>query len=220
MSMECTQFEQILEQEPDGSCPAEAAAHLDVCSNCHLLWDDLATIRKAGQELGAEEPEVPAQLWVALRAQLESEGLVRDSAASGWFGNWFGWTPRLVLAGAYVTVLLAAIALVNYRNDGTARGVPVVETAGISAAPLMAGIGNTLDGSSKRVMASFAEGNLDLTESFRRNLGIVDNLIALCERSAREQPDDPMVREYLYGAYQQKAVLLATAVDRSTLEER
>ena len=220
MSMECTQFEQILEQEPDGSWPAEAAAHLDVCSNCHLLWDDLATIRKAGQELGAEEPEVPAQLWVALRAQLESEGLLRDRAADGRFGNWFGWSPRLILAGAYVAVLLAAVALVNYRNDGNPRGTPVVETAVISAAPLMAGIGNTLDGSSKRVMASFAEGNLDLTESFRRNLGIVDNLIALCERSAREQPDDPMVREYLYGAYQQKAVLLATAVDRSTLEER
>ncbi len=31
----------------------------------------------------------------------------------------------------------------------------------------------------------------------------------------REQPDNPAVRQYLYGAYQQKAVLLATAIDRS-----
>ena len=29
-----------------------------------------------------------------------------------------------------------------------------------------------------------------------------------------------MAREYLYGAYQQKAVLLATAMDRSTLEDQ
>jgi hypothetical protein len=29
-----------------------------------------------------------------------------------------------------------------------------------------------------------------------------------------------MAREYLYGAYQQKAVLLATAMDHSTLEGR
>jgi hypothetical protein len=34
----------------------------------------------------------------------------------------------------------------------------------------------------------------------------------------REQPDDPMARDYLYGAYQQKAVLLAAATDRSALE--
>jgi hypothetical protein len=51
-------------------------------------------------------------------------------------------------------------------------------------------------------------------------LGIVDNLIAVCEKSMREQPDNPVVRQYLYGAYQQKAVLLATAIDRSTLEVR
>ena len=29
-----------------------------------------------------------------------------------------------------------------------------------------------------------------------------------------------MAREYLYGAYQQKATLLAAAIDRSTMENR
>jgi len=218
--MECIQFEQILEQEPDGSLPAAAAAHLEACPGCQFLWDDLLAIRNAGRELGAEETEVPSQLWVALRAQLESEGLVRDAGARGWLAGWFDWSPRMVLAGAYVIVLFTAVALVSYHNDGNPAAIPVVDKSDISAAPLAAGIGNTLDGNSKRVMASFAEGNVDLTESFRQNLGIVDSLIALCERSAREQPDDPMVREYLYGAYQQKAVLLATAMDRSTLEGR
>ncbi len=218
--MECTQLEQIMEQEADGAWPPEATAHLETCPDCHLLWDDLLTIRKAGQELGAEEPEVPAHVWVALRAQLESEGLVREAGARGRLAGWFDWTPRLVLAGAYMTVLFAAVTLVSYHSGGNQGAIPIVDKSGISVAPLMAGIGNTLDGNSKSVMASIPEGNLDLTESFRRNLGIVDGLIALCERSAREQPDDPMVREYLYGAYQQKAVLLATAVDRSTLEGR
>ena len=49
---------------------------------------------------------------------------------------------------------------------------------------------------------------------------MVDNLIVLCEKSVRENPDNPMAREYLYGAYQQKASLLAAAMDRSTLENR
>jgi hypothetical protein len=46
-------------------------------------------------------------------------------------------------------------------------------------------------------------------------LQIVDNFIALCEKSVHEQPDNQMAREYLYGAYQQKAELLATATNRS-----
>jgi hypothetical protein len=54
-----------------------------------------------------------------------------------------------------------------------------------------------------------------VTDSIRRNLQIVDNFIAICEKSVREQPDNQMAREYLYGAYQQKAELLATAMNRS-----
>jgi hypothetical protein len=220
--MQCVEFELMLEQDADGSWPAEATAHLEGCPECHLLWDDLLTIRKAGQELGADAPEVPAYLWAGLRAQMEAEGLIRDTAAPGWLAGWFSRTPRLVLAGAYMAVLLAAVGLVSYRSDRKPLGTSI-ETANISGAPLMAGIGNigsTLNGNSRRVMDSFEGRDVDLTESFQQNLGIVDNLIADCERSAREQPDDPIVREYLYGAYQQKAVLLATAMDRSTLEDR
>jgi hypothetical protein len=79
-------------------------------------------------------------------------------------------------------------------------------------------LATTLDGDLKRVFDSLPEGNPVLASSLRENLGIVDNLIAVCEKSVREQPDDPMARDYLYGAYEQKAVLLATATDRSALE--
>ena len=54
-----------------------------------------------------------------------------------------------------------------------------------------------------------------VTDSIRRNLQIVDNFIAICEKSVREQPDNELAREYLYGAYQQKAELLATATSYS-----
>jgi hypothetical protein len=54
-----------------------------------------------------------------------------------------------------------------------------------------------------------------VTDSIRRNLQIVDNFIAMCEKDVHEQPDNQMAREYLYGAYQQKAELLATAMNHS-----
>ena len=46
------------------------------------------------------------------------------------------------------------------------------------------------------------------------NLAIVDNNIALCEKSVREEPENEIARDYLYEAYQQKADLLAQMTER------
>jgi hypothetical protein len=39
----------------------------------------------------------------------------------------------------------------------------------------------------------------------------------MCEKSVREEPQNDVAREYLYGAYQQKAELLAMMVERGAL---
>ena len=75
--MQCTEFEQILELGTDVSLPAAATSHLETCSDCRLLWNDLEAIRQIGSQLGAEESAPPERVWVTLRAQLESEGLVK-----------------------------------------------------------------------------------------------------------------------------------------------
>jgi len=54
----------------------------------------------------------------------------------------------------------------------------------------------------------------NLADSASKNLQIVDNLIAVCEKKVRENPYDPLAREYLYGAYQQKADLLSQLSER------
>jgi hypothetical protein len=45
-------------------------------------------------------------------------------------------------------------------------------------------------------------------------LDIVDNFIADCEQRVKEQPQDDLAREYLSGAYQQKAELLSALMER------
>ena len=57
-----------------------------------------------------------------------------------------------------------------------------------------------------------ARSSLDV--SLRQNLEIVDNFIADCEQRLREQPGDDFAREYLSGAYQQKAELLSVMMER------
>lgn len=219
---QCAQFERILEEQPEGPLSAAAAAHLEGCSDCRLLWNDMEAIRIAGMEWGKEEVEPPEYLWTSLRLRLETEGLIREtSKGPGWISAWFGATPRWALAGASVSLLLMAAMLAAFQmNEPKSAAVLPMRMSLSAARPklIAADLGKTLDGDLKRVFDSLPEDNPVLASSLRENLGIVDNLIADCEKSVREQPDSEMARDYLYGAYQQKAVLLAAASDRSALE--
>ena len=220
--IQCAQFERMLEDQPDGPLSAGAAAHLQGCVDCRVLWSDIGAIRAAGLEWGKEEVEPPEYLWSSLRRQLESEGLIRETSRQrGWFEVWFGAAPRWTLAGASVSLLLIAAMMASYQMSERKSAAVLPLRLSISAATpklVAADLGKTLDGDAKRVFDSLPEGNPVLASSLRENLGIVDNLIADCEKSVREQPDDAIARDYLYGAYEQKAVLLATATDRSALE--
>jgi hypothetical protein len=219
---QCAQFERMLEEQPDGPLSAGAAAHLEDCTDCQSLWSDMEAIRTAGMQWGSEEIEPPEYLWASLRRRLESEGLIREKAAQRrWFFAWLGAAPRWAMAGASVSLLLIAAMLASYQVNEPRSAVVLPMRLSISAArpkAEVADIGKTLEGDVKKVFDSLPEGNPALATSLRENLGIVDNLIAVCEESVREQPDDPVTRDYLYGAYEQKAVLLATATDRSALE--
>ncbi len=224
--LQCAQFEQMLE-EHDGGLPNAAAAHVKGCAECRMLWSDLEAIRKAGTEWGSEEVAPPEHLWSSIRLQMESEGLIRGTTAgAGWLASWFGAVPQWALASASISLLLIAALLASYQtnvstanNFSAAARLPAqMSTRSMREKVVEADLGKTLDGDLKRVFESLPERNPLLASSLRENLGIVDNLIAVCEKSVREEPNDALARDYLYGAYEQKAVLLATATDRSALE--
>ena len=75
-------------------------------------------------------------------------------------------------------------------------------------------LGADLDSVEQNTVASFPNYNPVVTASLHQNLAIVDNYIALCEKSVREEPENEMARDYLYGAYEQKADLLAQMAER------
>jgi hypothetical protein len=219
-NMQCLEFERTLEQQPDGPLSMAASQHKESCGECRLLWADMDAIRAAGRELGADLPAPPARIWAALRSQLESEGLIREQSRTYWFADWFGAPHRWALASISISVvLIAAGAVVSYWSYQPTPAVFQSERVGVEMSPAPE-LGQALDSDMKRVLASLPEQNPSLAASLQSNLGIVDNLIAVCEQSVREQPDSAAARDYLYGAYRQKAVLLATATDRSTMEDR
>jgi hypothetical protein len=50
--------------------------------------------------------------------------------------------------------------------------------------------------------------------SLRENLVTVNAFIKECQKRLQEDPNDPMAREYLSTAYQQKAEILAAMMER------
>jgi hypothetical protein len=218
--MKCDQFERILEQQDDVSLPKPALAHAEVCEACRALTADLVAIRDAAMELGGEELPVPERVWISLRNQLEAEGILSGDrpALQHLTPGWWAVFQRPALAGAFLSLLLAAAALVSYQSGSVQLAMRSPLTPRTESSPVLSArnafkqeslaIGNVL-------IPELRQRDAAVTDSLRRNLSVVDHFIAMCENSVREQPDNEMAREYLYGAYEQKAELLATAMNRS-----
>jgi hypothetical protein len=210
-TMNCSEFLSHIDEWIEGQEVPGARDHCRTCASCRGLAEDLGTIRLAAVALPETDEDPSPRVWAGIRAQLEQEGLIRTGSArpirqsAGWFDSVFSFIPRPALATAWVGALIVAgFALsgpVHIRSDqdrwreGTQR----------STAELNAQLGDA----EKTVMASLATFSPEVTADLRQNLSIVDNDIALCEKSVQESPESEVARDYLYNAYQQKADLLA-----------
>lgn len=216
--MQCHEFEQVLEQRVGEALPSDAAAHLNDCVQCRAMVSDLEAIQGAARQLAAEEVQPPERVWTALRTQLEAEGLIctpgrageKVPSTAGWLTGWWDVLSRPALAGAYLTFLLAAAVLVGVVSN--LRQTPAAPSAAMQPPPAL--LNKQLKTEENRTVSAIHQHDPAVTASLRQNLDIVDNFIALCEKSVREEPQNDMAREYLYGAYQQKAELLAMVMDR------
>ena len=206
-SMNCSEFLDQVGRWMEGERSPAVEAHLSACRQCRNLIADLEAIHDTASTLAASDPEPPARVWIALRAQLEQEGLIHEPrhGLAAWLNGLLGAVPRPALAGAY----LAALVAVGFALSGPAR-MQTDSSAWMSGMqsstqPLSA----SLDTAEQDTISSMSDRNPLVTASLRRNLAIIDNNIALCEKSVREEPENEFARDYLYQAYQQKADLIA-----------
>ena len=221
--MQCERFEQILVRQDDGALPKPALAHLEACEACRALSADFGAIHDMALELGTEGIAPPERVWISLRNQLEAERLIHDApsappsvshASPGWWAAF----QRPAVAGAFLGLVLAAASTVGYWSNIPQTAVYSQlalqrETSSVPSADSVFKEEVLTVGSDS--IAGLQRQDTAVTDSIRRNLQIVDNFIAVCEKSVHEQPDNQIAREYLYGAYQQKAELLATAMNHN-----
>jgi hypothetical protein len=222
--MGCNEFRNQLDAWMDGVRPSEGRAHVRECAHCRGLVEDMDAIRQTAGAWAAAEEDPPARVWVSLRAQLKEEGLIRGEAGGevrehvpsgtkglgGWFGGIFTAVPRPALAGAYLLALIAvSVALTgpSTKQLNESRWISGTQTStGTLSAQLQTAELDTV--------SAMVESNPVVTASLHDNLAIVDNYIALCEKSVQEDPENEVARDYLYDAYEQKANLLAQMTER------
>jgi hypothetical protein len=210
--MECHEVDRCLELGMDGELPSGAVEHLSQCPRCQGVVSDLAAIHVAARELAATEVSPPEGIWVSLRVQLESEGLIRVSRAdraAEWAERWWGMLRRPAIAGVMASLLVVVIVLVAYFRHRW-RDQPSQES---ETASVVGFLQKDLTAAADRTVSAMHARDPAINASLRQNLRTVDDLIVLCEKSVRENPQSELGREYLYGAYQQKAYLLAVAAD-------
>ncbi|HEY0704164.1 MAG TPA: hypothetical protein VGD60_15445 [Candidatus Acidoferrales bacterium] len=217
---ECKKFLTWLETWDSDQQPLDSPPHARGCSSCRAVFEDLKAIHAEAHTWSANEPEPPAHIWSSLHAQLKDEGLIRTPEAErvsppvvsspGWFANLFAQVPRPVLAGAYLSLLVAAGFALSGPFGRPSNEAIWLQGTQVVASPLSA----QLDTFEQNPMASRGYVSPAVAASLHQNLAIVDNYISLCEKSVQEEPENEVARDYLFEAYQQKADLLAQINER------
>jgi hypothetical protein len=206
--MQCKEVEVVLEREGCLPVPETARAHLVGCNSCRNLIADLTAVIATAHLLPAEV-EPPPRVWTSLRAQLEQEGIIRSATPHSW---WLGFSdffrPRMLATAAVGLLIVAAAALQLQRS-------PTQPTEARNVYDdLYQDTSLTLDNDEAHLPAMQLAGSSGVDVSLRQNLDIVDKFIIDCEQRIKQQPHDDLAREYLTGAYQQKAELISVMMER------
>jgi hypothetical protein len=202
--MQCKEVEVVLEQKGWTPLPEAARDHLAGCSACQNLVEDLTAIVATAHLLPAEI-EPPARVWTSLRAQLEEEGIIKPAAGertSWWHGFSDVFRTRALATAAVGILVIAAVALQVDHPAPATEARNVYEDAA------------TVLNADEANLAQMQLGGSVVDVSLRQNLDIVNKFIADCEQRMKEEPRDDFAREYLTGAYQQKAELLSAMMER------
>ena len=211
--MQCRDVEEVLEQEGLAPLPEAVRGHVAGCRQCQGYIADLETIVSAAHELPAEV-EPPSRIWVALRTQLELEGIVKEPVAvpqeeSASWRDGFGQLFRSrALATVTAGALIAVAAILEMRPFTRPLSVPP------PVPPEIAATVRQVNQQEIDLRNMHLAGTSAVDTALQQNLQEVDDFIADCERHLKEAPQDDLAREYLYSAYQQKAELLAAMMDR------
>ena len=226
--MQCKDVAEIIEQQGFSPLPESARGHVTGCASCSSLVADFVLIAATASQLPAEV-EPPTRVWVALRAQLEAENIIRGAQVtvpahqSPWWQG-FGLLIRgrglAAAAVAFAIIFAAGYLQVTHRPAVAplANGAAIATSAPVVAEPF-AVAASSLDQEEQSLgpMQTASTGVSPVSpvdDSLRENLATLNAFIKECRKRLQEDPNDQVARDYLASAYQQKAEILAAMMER------
>src|SRR5215471_6192253 len=193
--MQCRDVEAVIENEGLSPLPEAVRAHAASCAACSDLVADFSAILSAAEALPTEV-EPPKRVWVALKNQLEAEGIIKTPAAislapqRSWLENLARILRGRVLATASVAIVIVAVGVVQiWEKPRPTPPEPFSDTA------------QTLRQVEENVPMVTQAGSLSnqsvVDDSLRQNLKSLNQFIEECRRRLKEDPSDELAREYL-----------------------
>jgi hypothetical protein len=196
---DCQRFDLLLPDYLEGQDHAEVTAHAADCAFCAALLGDLLLVRASAGEIGNEEP--PAHLWANVRARLLEEGLIRPPRRPR---AWLDWFLRPVPAAAFAAVLLCgflALRSMGYLHRHS------------SSPPVDPRLEASVSEMERAFNARASRLDPNIKAAYQQGLTALNLEIQECRNSLSRQPDDGLAREYLASAFDEKAAVLASALE-------
>ncbi|HEX6504322.1 MAG TPA: anti-sigma factor [Terriglobales bacterium] len=205
--MTCIEFQDVLADMVDGETDAQHEAHLKSCSSCSELLADLRAIASGAKLLCADSEPSP-RVWANIQRTLEAEGIIRPAAQPGaaLFPRTRHWSPAWLISGAAVVLLAIGAFLYtsHYGLNQQLAETQVTAPAGTDASGATPDDVELLSHVSPAARATYAD-----------NLQTVNAFIRDAEDNVAQNPHDDEARHYLMQAYQERAMVYASAMDRS-----
>ena len=214
--MHCKEFENEWTALEDGSrLTAPMEDHRGVCPRCAALVEDLTAILEQAREMRLEE-EPPQRVWVAIRNQMEREGLIREPFASEIKPRWksapaSAWLFRLPMGLAYTAVFFVAVGVMYMHSLLSGPAAPPLLVT-MPQVPEMALAKADTAEQDKEVQALLAKVPKEHRATIVTNWNQVNSSIENLSSFVDTHPDDPFARHQLMNAFQQKEHLRETLV--------
>lgn len=225
--MRCHQSRRLINELLDGELREQdrrqLQAHLESCSLCRTLYEDLKAIKETF--VPADEMEPSEQVWEKLKNRLQVEvipqlgdrqavRLSERERTSGQKSRWFKLPSPVFRYGVATLIFLALVigAFFLGRNSGhsTRTGIKVAsENPALQKIQEAEFYYHQAIQSLTRAVEESGNGlPPEMAEILQANLSLLDRTIELCQQAVNEQPDNLQVREYLLSAYNSKAGFL------------
>jgi hypothetical protein len=212
--MNCQQFQETLPYIIESGGGGEDESHLQECTSCASLVQDLRYIAEQAKLLLPMHDPNP-RVWNNIEQSLQREGLlpegrmpplghIKKNSTSQTQAK--SWTP-LGWALALTAVILFAVVLINYKPKQLPQ-TPL--TAQNSAADP-----NQFNTDDRQLISQLSQQAPDAQGVYEASLRDVNAYIADAEQAAKTDPSDATAQALLQNAYQQKEMLYQMATARS-----